>query len=142
MRSPTTSLENERPKNENKMSTQKAKFQLFARLAELGFTYEESAQLRRIEMMLQRWAECGNDSGHIERDEADALRRCAAIVKARNDRKPFGAENVTFYHPSDPRGCALYILRESDIACTKPRPREPARNRATQTWGDEPTTYV
>lgn len=58
------------------MSTQKAKFELFRRLQELGFTYEESVSLRRIEMTLQRWAEqeCGdgNDfcSWSIERDEA------------------------------------------------------------------------
>ncbi len=53
------------------MSTQKRKFELFARLQGMGFTYEESAQLRRIEMTLQRWAEmeCGNDMGHIFRDE-------------------------------------------------------------------------
>lgn len=59
------------------MSTQKQKFELFSRLAELGFTYDESAALRRIEMTLQRWAEleCGVE-GHnpqitlaIERDE-------------------------------------------------------------------------
>lgn len=58
------------------MSTQKAKFELFARLQRLGFTYEESAALRRIEMTLQRWAEaeCGDGNDHgswaIERDEA------------------------------------------------------------------------
>jgi len=57
------------------MSTQKRKFELFARLARLGFTYDESAALRRIEMTLQRWAEaeCGNGNDHgswaIERDE-------------------------------------------------------------------------
>lgn len=53
------------------MSTQKRKFELFARLQALGFTYEESAALRRIEMTLQRWSEmeCGNDYGHIFRDE-------------------------------------------------------------------------
>ena len=45
--------------------------ELFARLSALGFTYEESAALRRIEMTLQRWGEleCGNDRGCIERDE-------------------------------------------------------------------------
>lgn len=57
------------------MSTQKRKFELFARLARLGFTYDESAALRRIEMTLQRWgeAECGDGNDHgswaIERDE-------------------------------------------------------------------------
>jgi hypothetical protein len=57
------------------MSTQKAKFELFSRLEKMGFTYEEAAQLRRIEMTLHRWSEqeCGdgNDfaSWSIERDE-------------------------------------------------------------------------
>jgi hypothetical protein len=58
------------------MSTQKRKFELFAGLARLGFTYDESAALRRIEMTLQRWgeAECGDGNEYgswaIERDEA------------------------------------------------------------------------
>ncbi len=53
------------------MSTQKRKFELFARLTELGFTYDEAHALRRIEMTLQRWAEleCGTDRGCIERCE-------------------------------------------------------------------------
>jgi hypothetical protein len=50
------------------MSTQKQKFELFARLQELGFTYEEAVQLRRIEMTLQRWAEA-ECNGEIERNE-------------------------------------------------------------------------
>lgn len=57
------------------MSTQKRKFELFARLQALGFTYGEAVSLRRIEMTLQRWGEleCGNDNGHasycVSRDE-------------------------------------------------------------------------
>lgn len=54
------------------MSTQKRKFELFARLQALGFTYEEAVSLRRIEMTLQRWGEreCGDGSDWaIERDE-------------------------------------------------------------------------
>lgn len=54
------------------MSTQKRKFELFARLQALGFTYEEAVSLRRIEMTLQRWGEreCGDEHGRcIERDE-------------------------------------------------------------------------
>lgn len=97
------------------MSTQKAKFELFSRLQNLGFTYEEAVSLRRIEMTLQSWAEreCGSENGSaIERDEktglpyvtyergpghsrgryriADrekgALRRLKAIISARNAR--------------------------------------------------------
>ena len=53
------------------MNSQERKFRLFARLQELGFTYDEAVSLRRIEMTLQRWAEleCGNDRGAVERDE-------------------------------------------------------------------------
>lgn len=38
-------------------------------LVNLGFTWEEAAQLRRISMTLRRWheRECGTDSGCIER---------------------------------------------------------------------------
>ena len=52
------------------MSTQRARFELFTRLQSLGFTYDEAASLRRIEMTLRRWfeLECGTDRGHIERE--------------------------------------------------------------------------
>ncbi len=50
------------------MSTQKAKFELFARLQALGFTYDEAASLRRIEMTLHRWAEA-ECNGEIQREE-------------------------------------------------------------------------
>lgn len=61
------------------MSTQKAKFELFSRLQALGFTYDESAQLRRIEMTLHRWAEleCGDGDNYkswcISRDETTVV---------------------------------------------------------------------
>lgn len=129
------------------MSTQKRKFELFARLQALGFTYEEAVALRRIEMTLQRWGEleCGNDNGHasycITRDEltgkprvevhpyngksysypvADrergALRRLAAIVKARNERAgDDGWTGICYYHQTDPRGCALYLINKGDL---------------------------
>lgn len=45
------------------MATQKAKFQLFQRLEDLGFTYDEAVSLRRIEMTLQRRAERECDDG-------------------------------------------------------------------------------
>ncbi len=144
------------------MSTQKQKFELFRRLGELGFTYEEAVALRRIEMTLHRWAEqeCGDSnsvsSWAIERDEktdrpyrcvyphndksyrypiadreAGALRRLAAIIDARNSRfhreatanrlqnyRPFGiieSVPVLSFHQTDPRGCALYLIRAGDL---------------------------
>jgi len=51
------------------MSTQKQKFELFARLQTLGFIYEEAVSLRRIELTLHRWAEA-ECNGEIEREEA------------------------------------------------------------------------
>jgi hypothetical protein len=126
------------------MSTQKAKFELFARLQELGFTYDEAAALRRIEMTLQRWAEreCGDGSDWvIERDEvtgkpfnvyhgegrarryaipdreAGALRRLKVIVDSRNSRNRLVAPDnyVTAYHQGDCRGCMLYLLTREQL---------------------------
>ncbi len=61
------------------MSTQKRKFELFSRLQNLGFTYDESCALRRIEMTLSRWSEreCGDGSDWaIERAEPRKLAIC------------------------------------------------------------------
>lgn len=107
-------------------------------LGELGFSFEESQQLRRIEMTLQRWGEleCGDANGHcIERDEetgkpfltfdksrpngergrvpvadreAGALRRLAKIMT--------GHPELVAYHQGDCRGCNLYVLKRTDIA--------------------------
>lgn len=131
------------------MSTQKRKFELFARLQALGFTYEEAVSLRRIEMTLQRWGEreCGDGSNWgLERDEktgkpynvwhgegkarrypvadreAGALRRLAAIVKARNLRESptefmqANAQDWVFaYHQGDCRGCMLYLITRGQL---------------------------
>ncbi len=127
------------------MSTQKRKFELFARLQALGFTYDEAASLRRIEMTLQRWGEreCGDGSDWaIERDEttgkpfnvyhgqgkarrypvadreAGALRRLSAIVKVRNLRESANesADNyVIEYHQGDCRGCNVYLLTRAQL---------------------------
>jgi hypothetical protein len=123
------------------MSTQKNKFELFARLQAMGFTYDEAHDLRRIEMTLSRWSErkCGDGSNWaIERDEktgkpfnvyhgegkprrypiadreAGALRRMRAIVDARNQRAALN-DFVAAYHQEDPRGCALYIVKLADV---------------------------
>lgn len=117
----------------------------FDNMARYGIGYEDAAKLRRIEMTLQKWAEleCGDSNEYaswaIERDdetdkpymvrhiharhghgndyqmirtrvadrEAGALRRLARIMAAY-------PELVT-YHQTDPRGCALYVLRLADI---------------------------
>lgn len=109
-------------------------------LMQLGFTQQEAEQLRRISMTLHRWheLECGVDGGCVERDEetgkvywrsahtgklwpyADretgALKRLAAIIKARNIRMPkMGDPLLSTYIQTDPRGAALYIIRPGDV---------------------------
>ena len=109
-------------------------------LRSLGFTYDDAESLRRISMTLRAWfeAECGNSgpcaSWVIERDgdepdskpyrvthpnsgksyrtavpdrETGARRRLAAVM----------AQHPTLaaYVQTDPRGCALYILRPGDV---------------------------
>lgn len=92
--------------------------------------HEDVAALRRISMTLHRWHEyeCGVDGGGIERvdgrawwynsflgkrthivpdREAGALKRLAAIMA----RYP----SLSSYVQSDPRGCALYILKPGDV---------------------------
>lgn len=94
--------------------------ELFSRLQSAGFTFGESAQLRRIEMTLHRWAEA-ECNGEIQRNEdtlkpfrvyqvrsntfagynrfpiADseqgALKRAHAIVAERNKRAYAQGEN-------------------------------------------------
>jgi hypothetical protein len=108
--------------------------------SDLGFSYDETETLRRAELTLHRWheLECGNSndygmSWHLEREsegekpwmvtswpngqrsrvphpdkETGALRRIAEVLK--------GKENIAgYYQQTDPRGCALYIIRKGDI---------------------------
>lgn len=98
-------------------------------MGNLGFTYGETETLRRAEMTLHRWAEA-ECNGEIQRDdetnkprryygaemqhstptadrEAGALRRIAAVLAKHPE--------LTFYHQTDPRGCALYVIHKSDL---------------------------
>jgi hypothetical protein len=115
------------------MRTTKAERQAqwFARMADLGFSYEESTRLRRIEMTLQRWAEA-ECNGEIQRDERTQI----AYRHYGNGSGPFqtvkvadrqrGAANralaimashpdLKLYMQGDCRGCMLYVLRASDV---------------------------
>lgn len=119
------------------MPTQRAKFELFTRLQELGFSYDEAVQLRRIEMTLHRWseAEC---NGEIEREGEDqwarpqrnskawingtALKRHSWPVADRERGAIQRLEVILkrhpallYYHQSDPRGCALYIVNKPGL---------------------------
>jgi len=108
--------------------------QLFDGLSRAGFSYSEAQALRRIEMTLHRWAE-HECNGEIERDETTgkAYAVSMAYVNGTGDynRWPTAdretgalarlakimAKHPKFvaYNQSDPRGCALYIVRKSDI---------------------------
>lgn len=113
------------------------------RLDGAGFNYQEIEALLRIERTLSRWSEleCGDGNDYaswaIERDEetekpymvrhiyghgngqtrtvktpiADrekgALKRLATIMESHPD--------FVTYHQGDPRGCALYIVKKSEL---------------------------
>jgi len=105
-------------------------------LDHLGITNNDADALRRISMALHRWyeLECGTERGGVERDEqtgkctwynshtgtrtptADretgALKRLAAIMA----KYP----TLRAYVQTDPRGCALYILRPVDVPDGQP----------------------
>lgn len=58
-----------------------------------------------------------HSNGTVRRDpvadkEAGALRRVKAICNAHNLKEMSDAQNLYFYHQTDPRGCALYISNE------------------------------
>jgi hypothetical protein len=111
---------------------------LISNLQRIGFTLEEALTLRKIERTFHRWTEleCGDGNNYkswaIERDEetgrpfmcsyphggksyrtpiadreAGALRRLEKIMRQHPE--------LEAYRQSDPRGCALYIVRKSDI---------------------------
>lgn len=116
---------------------------LFERLANMGFSYEESEALVRIERTLQRWGELecgdGNEFGSwaIERDEnagkpymvrhhyrhgsgADTVRRSPIPDREKGALKRLsaimaGKPDLQAYHQTDCRGCNLYIVRTEDL---------------------------
>ena len=105
--------------------------QMFNALQQNGIDRNDIHALRRISMQLHRWheLECGVDGGGVERDEqtgkvtwynaytgkrtpyADretgALKRLQAVMA----KYP----KLGHYVQTDPRGCALYILRPGDV---------------------------
>lgn len=100
-------------------------------LGNLGLHQPEIDTLLRCQRTLHTWAE-HECNGDIERDETTgktsrvlidrigercghyripdretgALKRATAIAEA---------HGLTFYHQTDPRGCALYLLRPGDV---------------------------
>lgn len=109
-----------------------------ARLTQAGITMHDALALQRISMMLCRWfeLECGDDNAHtswaIERDETTdkpfmaryphngkAYRKpiadCENVARKRLAKIMTKYSELTAYVQTDPRGCALYILRRSDV---------------------------
>lgn len=110
----------------------------FARMSELGFSYNEAQSLRRIEMTLQRWGEleCGDGNDHcswsVERDEQTNIPYLVTYPHTGKsyrrqipDRESGALKRMArimakhpelwAYHQSDPRGCALYVGRKADV---------------------------
>ena len=117
----------------------KSKDILINRLINLGFSYPEACQLRRIQSTLHNWdeAECGDSNDRfsrcLERDEVTGKpywviryhsenkeRRYPTPDKEKGALKRLAAIMATHpdfvaYHQSDCRGCALYVVRVADI---------------------------
>lgn len=117
-------------------------YEMINRLQKLGFSYDESVNLRRISRTLGRWFEmkCGtsNESGtsfSIERDEKTEKpfqriqyqgpggwvdRRYPVADREAGARKRLAVimkrhKRCVAYVQSDCRGASLYILRRKDI---------------------------
>jgi hypothetical protein len=114
---------------------------MLSALEGLGIGYDEAQKLRRISMTLQRWfeLECGDSDDYrswaIERDEESDMpylvshyyrslagheSRHRIADKEKGARKRLAAimaghPELVAYVQTDPRGCALYILKASDL---------------------------
>jgi len=102
-----------------------------ATLARMGYSYEETERLAAISRRLRRWyeRECGDGSGHIERDEATGkpygVRYCERTGARRRWPVPDQERGALarlaaiarhpYYLQTDPRGATLYLLREGDV---------------------------
>jgi hypothetical protein len=123
----------------------------FDMMSRVGFSTSETETLLKAERALQRWheLECGTDSGcggtvSVERDEEsgkpfrrvqfmaqggkwfDHRQPCRDMEKAAHKRISSvlqGKSGLSAYIQGDPRGCALYILRDGDV----PEGKEPCQ---------------
>jgi hypothetical protein len=110
----------------------------------IGVSYEDAGKLRLIERTLHRWAEleCGDSNDYsswaIERDDETEkpyfVRHVYArgIVKDQTYRTPTADReagalkrlskimanypSLTFYHQSDPRRCALWLVPKEKLS--------------------------
>jgi hypothetical protein len=118
------------------MSKAENQFRTYARLRDLGISADDAQTLRRISMTLSRWGEreCGDEHGNaIERDETTGIPYATYDLGANGKRgrhripdrergalKRLAAVMAQYpalvaYHQTDPRGCALYVVKRSDL---------------------------
>jgi len=121
----------------------KERMLVLERLGKLGLDYDEAQALRRISMTLSRWGEleCGDSNEYgswaIERDETtekpymvrhsyrhgqgkDTVHRTRIADREKGALKRLQAimskhPDLLAYHQTDPRGCAVYVLRKDDV---------------------------
>lgn len=101
-------------------------------LAHFKLSPDDIAKLLRIEEKLRRWHElrCGIDAGHVEEIGSEGSGKWEFVNRhghrspirdagkqARKALNAFTAENpdLIFYVQADPRGCALYLLKKSQV---------------------------
>ena len=124
-------------------TTAKERYEVLSRLEKAGISYEHANALRRISMTLSRWGELecgdGNEYGSwaIERDEStevpymvhhrymhgqgkDTVHRTRIADREKGALKRLQAimskyPDLLAYHQTDPRGCAVYVLRKDDV---------------------------
>ena len=124
-------------------TTAKERYEVLSRLEKAGISYEHANALRRISMTLSRWGEleCGDSNEYgswaIERDEAtempymvhhrymhgqgkDTVHRTRIADREKGALKRLQAIVAQYpefiaYHQTDPRGCAVYLVRKSDV---------------------------
>ena len=116
----------------------KQRIEVIRRLQGAGISWEHANTLRRISMTLQRWGEleCGDGNDYaswaIERDEQTGRpymvhypydgkpRRKLVADREKGALKRLQAimgqyPQYIAYHQTDPRGCAVYVIRKDDI---------------------------
>ena len=110
----------------------KERVEVIRRLQDAGISWEHANTLRRISMTLQRWGEL-ECNGDIQRDETTGI---PYAHYGRGTQGPFLTSKVpdrekgalkrlqaimsqypqyVAYHQTDPRGCAVYVVRKDDI---------------------------
>ena len=101
--------------------------ELYYRLSEHGFTFDEMETLRKASLQLHRWSE-RECNGEVERFE-NGLAYCRYgrngeyITRARDmesaakrhiDRILANHSGWAWYYQTDPRGCSVYLYRVDD----------------------------